>query len=296
MVDLKEEIGKCVRQARLSKGLTQADICGDESELTVRQLTRIENGHTLLTIPKALFLASKLGVGVQELVDVEAISLPKRYLELKNRLTKTHTYGDPKRIKELEGFLDEIYEHYYDSLPEEEQLLVEVVQAQLDVFTSRDYQYGLTLLEEYFQQILKKSHYSYNDLLIINLYFFCCALGLEDKSHMEQLASRVIEDIDYSDLDRVYATERILVTLLINAEPEDYLTYTSVLRDIIERTNNFQHKPAVYAFEAKYYLLVKKDKAKAKALYDKAILFANMLNDEALAEEFIRESEKDLKT
>ena len=67
------------------------------------------------------------------------------------------------------------------------------------------------------------------------------------------------------------------------------MTYTSVLRDIIERTNNFQHKPAVYAFEAKYYLLVKKDKAKA-------ILFANMLNDEALAEEFIRESEKDLKT
>lgn len=103
------------------------------------------------------------------------------------------------------------------------------------------------------------------------------------------MASRVIEDIDYSDLDRVYATERILVTLLINAEPEDYLTYKSVLRDIIERTNNFQHKPAVYAFEAKYYLLVKKDKAKA-------ILFANMLNDEALAEEFIRESEKDLKT
>lgn len=112
---------------------------------------------------------------------------------------------------------------------------------------------------------------------------------------MDQLASRVIEDIDYSDLDRVYATKRILVTLLINAEPEDYLTYTAVLRDIIERTNNFQHKPVVYAFEAKYYLLVKKDKAKAKALYDKAILFANMLNDEALAEEFIRESEKDLK-
>lgn len=50
MVDLKEEIGKRVRQARLNKGLTQADICGDESELTVRQLTRIENGHTLLTI------------------------------------------------------------------------------------------------------------------------------------------------------------------------------------------------------------------------------------------------------
>lgn len=39
MVDLKEEIGKRVRQARLNKGLTQADICGDESELTLRQLT-----------------------------------------------------------------------------------------------------------------------------------------------------------------------------------------------------------------------------------------------------------------
>lgn len=238
-------------------------------------------------------MASKLGVGVQELVDVEAISLPKRYLELKNRLIKDHTYGDSERIKEQEGFFDEIYEHYYDALPEEEQLLVEVLQVQLDVYASRDYQYGLTLLEEYFQQILKKRHYSYNDLLIINVYFFCCAVGLEDKSHMEQLASRVIEDIDYSDLERVYAIERIVVSILANTEPENFLTYTTVLRDICERTNHFQHKPVVYAFESKYYLLVEKDKAKAKALYDKAILFSQMLNDDVLAEQLALEFKDD---
>ena len=55
-----------------------------------------------------------------------------------------------------------IYENFYEHLPEEEQLLVEVLQVQLDVFSSRDITYGLSLLEEYFQQILKKKKYSYN--------------------------------------------------------------------------------------------------------------------------------------
>ena len=150
------------------------------------------------------------------------------------------------------------------------------------------------MLEEYFHQILKKKKYSYNDLLIINLYFLCCAIGLEDKTYFEELSKKVLLYIDYSDNERIYMLERILIGILIQVKIEDYLIYTKVLREITEGTNNFQHKPVIYAFEAKYYLKVEKDYKKAEQSYNKAIEFANMLNDKVLANNLIKEKELDL--
>lgn len=292
--ELKLKIGNNIRMARLNKNFTQADVCGDESELTIRQLARIENGQVLVSLSKLLFLSKVLNFPVKDIVDIEKIEIPKRYLELKNKLIRAHTYGDEKRIGILEEMFDEIYENFYDHLPEEEQLLVEVLQVQLDVFSSRDVTYGLTLLEEYFHQILKKKKYSYNDLLIINLYFLCCAIGLEDKTYFEELSKKVLLYIDYSDNERIYILERILIGILIQVKIEDYLIYTKVLREITESTNNFQHKPAIYAFEAKYYLKVEKDCKKAEQSYNKAIEFANMLNDKVLSNNLIKEKELDL--
>lgn len=291
--ELKLKIGNNIRLARLNKNFTQADVCGDESELTIRQLARIENGQVLVSLSKLLFLSKVLNFPVKDIVDIEKIEIPKRYLELKNKLIRAHTYGDEKRIGILEEMFDEIYENFYDRLPEEEQLLVEVLQVQLDVFSSQDVTYGLTLLEEYFHQILKKKKYSYNDLLIINLYFLCCAIGLEDKSYFEELSKKVLLYIDYSDNERIYLLERILIGILIQVKIEDYLIYTKVFREITESTNNFQHKPAIYAFEAKYYLKVEKDCKKAEQSYNKAIEFANMLNDKVLADNLIKEKELD---
>lgn len=292
--ELKLKIGNNIRMARLNKNFTQADVCGDESELTIRQLARIENGQVLVSLSKLLFLSKVLNFPVKDIVDIEKIEIPKRYLELKNKLIRAHTYGDEKRIGILEEMFDEIYENFYDHLPEEEQLLVEVLQVQLDVFSSRDVTYGLTLLEEYLHQILKKKKYSYNDLLIINLYFVCCAIGLEDKTYFEELSKKVLLYIDYSDNERIYILERILIGILTQVKIEDYLIYTKVFREITESTNNFQHKPVIYAFEAKYYLKVEKDCKKAEQSYNKAIEFANMLNDKVLADNLIKEKELDL--
>lgn len=216
--ELKLKIGKNIRGARLNQHMTQADVCGDESELTIRQLARIENGQVLVSLSKLMFLSQRLNYPIEDIIDVDKIEIPKRYLELKNKIIRYHTYGDEERIGLLENMFDEIYEHFYDHLPEEEQLLVEVLQVQLDVFTSRNITYGLSLLEEYFQQILKKKQYSYNDLLIINLYFLCCATGLEDKTYFEELSKKVLLYIDYSDNDRIYILERILIGILIQVK------------------------------------------------------------------------------
>lgn len=292
--ELKLKIGKNIRGARLNQHMTQADVCGDESELTIRQLARIENGQVLVSLSKLMFLSQRLNYPIEDIIDVDKIEIPKRYLELKNKIIRYHTYGDEERIGLLENMFDEIYEHFYDHLPEEEQLLVEVLQVQLDVFTSRNITYGLSLLEEYFQQILKKKQYSYNDLLIINLYFLCCATGLEDKTYFEELSKKVLLYIDYSDNDRIYILERILIGILIQIKTEDYLIYTKVLREITESTNNFQHKPVIYAFEAKYYLEVEKNHHKAEQSYNKSIEFARMLNDQVLVNNLTKEKERDL--
>lgn len=291
---LKLKIGNNIRGARLNQHMTQADVCGDESELTIRQLARIENGQVLVSLSKLMFLSQRLNCPIEDIIDVDKIEIPKRYLVLKNKIIRYHTYGDEERISLLEEMFDEIYEHFYDHLPEEEQLLVEVLQVQLDVFTSRNITYGLSLLEEYFQQILKKKQYSYNDLLIINLYFLCCAIGLEDKTYFEELSKKVLLYIDYSDNDRIYILERILIGILIQVKTEDYLIYTKVFREITESTNNFQHKPAIYAFEAKYYLEVEKNHHKAEQSYNKAIEFAKMLNDQILVNNLTKEKERDL--
>lgn len=291
---LKLKIGNNIRGARLNQHMTQADVWGDESELTIRQLARIENGQVLVSLSKLMFLSQRLNCPIEDIIDVDKIEIPKRYLVLKNKIIRYHTYGDEERISLLEEMFDEIYEHFYDHLPEEEQLLVEVLQVQLDVFTSRNITYGLSLLEEYFQQILKKKQYSYNDLLIINLYFLCCAIGLEDKTYFEELSKKVLLYIDYSDNERIYILERILIGILIQVKTEDYLIYTKVLREITESTNNFQHKPVIYAFEAKYYLEVEKNHHKAEQSYNKAIEFAKMLNDQILVNNLTKEKERDL--
>lgn len=218
MKDLKKEIGKKIKSTRLDRKSTQADICDDETELTIRQLARIENGQAMPTVPKLIYLAKKLNVEVQYFVDIDKIEIPKDYLRLKKELVDSPTYADRERIERKQAILEEIGECYYDLLPEDEQLLIDVIQARLDIYNSSDVRYGFALLEEYFQQILKKTIYTVNDLLIIELYFFCCAVGLEDKRYFQELADKVMLDIDYRDKEYLTQLEKILLVLLAQLE------------------------------------------------------------------------------
>lgn len=68
-MDIKVEIGKKIRNIRTNKGYTQVDICDDESELTIRQLARIENVQAMATIPKLIYISQQLDIRIQELVD-----------------------------------------------------------------------------------------------------------------------------------------------------------------------------------------------------------------------------------
>ncbi|VPS46890.1 XRE family transcriptional regulator [Streptococcus pneumoniae] len=296
MDELKREIGYKIKTIRRSCGKTQIDICGDESELTIRQLARIENGQALATLPKLLLIADKLGVSLQNIVDVKVIEIPKGFLKLKDELIHSQTYADKGRIERKEAILEEIYENYYENLPEEEQLIVDVTQARFDIYGSSDVTYGLVLVEEYFQQLLKKKYFSVNDLLIIELYFFCCAMGLEDKEHFEELAQKVLLCSEYEDKASLVQMEKVLLSLFIQIHTEDSLIYIQTFEKIIAKTRHVFYRPHLFLLKAKYALFVDKNILEAESFYEKAISLAELLDDQVLVQRILAEKQIDFPT
>ncbi|VIT62368.1 XRE family transcriptional regulator [Streptococcus pneumoniae] len=296
MDELKREIGYKIKTIRRSCGKTQIDICGDESELTIRQLARIENGQALGTLPKLLLIADKLGVSLQNIVDVKVIEIPKGFLKLKDELIHSQTYADKGRIERKEAILEEIYENYYENLPEEEQLIVDVTQARFDIYGSSDVTYGLGLVEEYFQQLLKKKYFSVNDLLIIELYFFCCAMGLEDKEHFEELAQKVLLCSEYEDKASLVQMEKVLLSLFIQIQTEDSLIYIQTFEKIIAKTRHVFYRPHLFLLKAKYALFVDKNILEAESFYEKAISLAELLDDQVLVQRILAEKQIDFPT
>lgn len=296
MDELKREIGYKIKTIRRSCGKTQIDICGDESELTIRQLARIENGQALATLPKLLLIADKLGVSLQNIVDVKVIEIPKGFLKLKDELIHSQTYADKGRIERKEAILEEIYENYYENLPEEEQLIVDVTQARFDIYGSSDVTYGLRLVEEYFQQLLKKKYFSVNDLLIIELYFFCCAMGLEDKEHFEELAQKVLLCSEYEDKASLVKMEKVLLSLFIQIQTEDSLIYIQTFEKIIAKTRHVFYRPHLFLLKAKYALFVDKNILEAESFYEKAISLAELLDDQVLVQRILAEKQIDFPT
>lgn len=296
MDELKREIGYKIKTIRRSCGKTQIDICGDESELTIRQLARIENGQALATLPKLLLIADKLGVSLQNIVDVKVIEIPKGFLKLKDELIHSQTYADKGRIERKEAILEEIYENYYENLSEEEQLIVDVTQARFDIYGSSDVTYGLGLVEEYFQQLLKKKYFSVNDLLIIELYFFCCAMGLEDKEHFEELAQKVLLCSEYEDKASLVQMEKVLLSLFIQIQTEDSLIYIQTFEKIIAKTRHVFYRPHLFLLKAKYALFVDKNILEAESFYEKAISLAELLDDQVLVQRILAEKQIDFPT
>lgn len=155
-----KDFGKNVRALRIEKGISREDFCGNEKELFVRQLARIENGESMPTLLKAKFIANKLRVTLGDLTDGESFALPKRYKELKYLILRTLTYKDESRLKTRESYFDEIYENYYDTLIEEEQIAIECMRTKSEIFLTDDVDLGIHLLQKYFEQIKHKEHYT----------------------------------------------------------------------------------------------------------------------------------------
>ena len=293
------EIGKRIRTLRTEKGLSREAFCRDEKELTVRQLGRIETGNNLPSLAKLDYIAEVLEVPMSQLIDEGLLIVPKEYLKLKTKLIRQSIHGDEEKIRQREAIFEEIQERFYDQLPEDEQVSVEILQAIDDVYVSENAEFGEGLIEEYFEQTLLQTEYSVNDLLILYLYFLSNAISFKRNDDVfKKVRNNIVTIIDCSDNTYMHLLQRVLIAILLyqlrNEYYEDISIIFSFFREIMMEIQDSNLKPTVDYFEAKYYLYGEKDKEKALQYYEKAINGAEFLNDMNFKNRVIEELRKDL--
>ena len=301
-MDIKKEVGKRIRMLREMKHITREILCDDETEITVRQLARIESGQSSPSLPKVEHIAYKLGCPISHIVDMDHIILPSDYLILKDKLIKFQTYGDDDRIHIKEELFDRVYEHYYDSLPEDEQIAVSALQASFDVFVSEDAGFGDALLDEHFEQVRIRKNYSVNDLLLIKLYFVSCLARPTEYNHelFWMLSKKILRVTSSSDIETDYVLKQtVLDSLAVQWMEKSYSTfepYVKAMNRLMILSQDFQKKPIVDMLDAMCTLFHKQDKEKAVQLYDRAIICAQAFEDPVLEARISGEKERDLKT
>ena len=152
------DLGEKVRLLREEKGLSRPVFCGDESELSVRQLVRIEKGEFRPTIKTLEYIANRLDIPSYILMP-DYKELPKRYQELKYFLLHHPDYGDKELQEQKEEYFDEIFECFYDDLPRDEKVLVECLQAIDAVRMTSNSLYGSSVIEDSLQDLLSRDVY-----------------------------------------------------------------------------------------------------------------------------------------
>lgn len=298
-----EHFGEKVRGLRLEKGISREELCGDEAELFVRQLARIELGQSIPSLAKVIFIAKALEVSVGYLTDGANLELPKRYKELKYLILRTPTYMDDGKLQVRESQFDEIFENYYDQLPEEEQLIIECLQATLDTLLSENINFGVELLQEYFKQTKVKLRFKQNDLILIELYL--AYLDIEgmygeysDKVFYDSLLDNLLKQFDDFELDELFIVNKIIIdisSLSIKTNKLDNLEKTiAISQKIMAKIQDWNRMPILKLIEWKYFLIKQKNRKQAEESYTKACLFAQITGDKYLEEQLIKEWEKDI--
>ncbi|HHP6076417.1 TPA: transcriptional regulator Rgg4/ComR [Streptococcus pyogenes] len=300
-----EHFGGKVKVLRLEKRISREDLCGDESELSVRQLARIELGQSIPSLSKVIFIAKALNVSVGYLTDGADLELPKRYKELKYLILRTPTYMDDGKLQVREEQFDEIFEDYYDKLPEEEKIIIDCLQATLDTLLSENTNFGIDLLQEYFNQIKTKVRFRQNDLILLELYLAYLDIeGMDgqysDKIFYDSLLDNLSEQFEQFELDELFIVNKIIIDIsslsLKNNRLDNLEKAIEMSQKIMAKIQDWNRMPILKLIEWKYFLIKQKDIIKAEQSFMKECLFAQMTADQYLENKLIQEWEKDVKS
>ena len=297
------ELGEKVRILREEKGLSRPVFCGDESELSVRQLVRIEKGEFRPTIKTLEYIADRLDIPSYVLMP-DYKELPKRYQELKYFLLHHPDYGDKELQEQKEEYFDEIFECFYDDLPRDEKMIVDCLQAIDAVRATDNEQYGIALLDESFEELWNQREFSFSDLLKIRLYFLCSylenikkgQLSISEQQKLQLMFQKVCNNVENSGTDDLFLVRDVLFAGLGSCELlndlELFKLAVEKLNWISEKTRDFQKQPIVLMVEWKYYIQTDYETAKQK--YEEAKMMARMFGNEKLLVSLDNEWAEDL--
>lgn len=284
---MERTFGKIVKSLREERKLSREDLCGDESELSVRQLTRLEQDQSRPTLTKIQYIAKGLGVPSYKLM-ADYKELPARYLNLKYLLIRNSLFRLEDKIAEKELYLAEIYEEFYEDLPEDEQVAVDVMQSYVDVLVTHDSYFGQAVLGDYFAQVKLKQSYEVNDLLLINLYFYCCNLGAGswEADLYDSFVEKLLSADSYLLLEQLFVLLPVLISCaaagLLYGRFDKMEILLSKMKDLMEKTKDYQSQPVIFLTEWKCHLLIKKDKATAEEVYRDAVQFARLIGEKGI--------------
>lgn len=288
-MNIKDSIGLRIKTERERQQMSREVLCLDGAELTVRQLIRIEKGESLPSLDKLSYIAKRLGKNMSDLLDHDNITIPDEYYEMKNRLIKFPTYRNPERIKDKLALIEEVYEKFFELLPEEELLTLDILENILSFTNWEESPKVEEIYEDLFEQVKRKKKFSTNDLLVIDYYFFHLYGRKQfDKKLFERIVKRVLNQEIWTDdvYNIVLFNDLMAIAALkiFHKSFSDFLTVVDKALAVIEKSQFYSYKPSVFVLKAKYELLHKGNKKKAAENYDKAIMFASVLEDSVLEE------------
>ena len=288
-MNIKDSIGLRIKTERERQQMSREVLCLDGLELTVRQLIRIEKGESLPSLDKLSYIAKRLGKNMSDLLDHDNITIPDEYYEMKNRLIKFPTYRNPERIKSKLALIEEVYEKFFELLPEEELLTLDILENILSFTNWEESPKVEEIYEDLFEQVKRKKKFSTNDLLVIDYYFFHLYGRKQfDKKLFERIVKRVLNQEIWTDdvYNIVLFNDLMAIAALkiFHNSFSDFLTVVDKALAVIEKSQFYSYKPSVFVLKAKYELLHKGNKKKAAENYDKAIMFASVLEDSVLEE------------
>ena len=288
-MNIKDSIGLRIKTERERQQMSREVLCLDGAELTVRQLIRIEKGESLPSLDKLSYIAKRLGKNMADLLDHDNITIPDEYYEMKNRLIKFPTYRNPERIKDKLALIEEVYEKFFELLPEEELLTLDILENILSFTNWEESPKVEEIYEDLFEQVKRKKKFSTNDLLVIDYYFFHLYGRKQfDKKLFERIVKRVLNQEIWTDdvYNIVLFNDLMAIAALkiFHKSFSDFLTVVDKALAVIEKSQFYSYKPSVFVLKAKYELLHKGNKKKAAENYDKAIMFASVLEDSVLEE------------
>ena len=288
-MNIKDSIGLRIKTERERQQMSREVLCLDGAELTVRQLIRIEKGESLPSLDRLSYIAKRLGKNMADLLDHDNITIPDEYYEMKNRLIKFPTYRNPERIKDKLALIEEVYEKFFELLPEEELLTLDILENILSFTNWEESPKVEEIYEDLFEQVKRKKKFSTNDLLVIDYYFFhLYGRKQYDKKLFERIVKRVLNQEIWTDdvYNIVLFNDLMAIAALkiFHNSFSDFLTVVDKALAVIEKSQFYSYKPSVFVLKAKYELLHKGNKKEAAENYDKAIMFASVLEDSVLEE------------
>ena len=296
---IKERIGKRIKDIRQEKGMSLNQVCLDGESLNRRQLIRIEKGESLPSLETLDYLSEMLNCTVTDLIGEDSVDLPEDYLQGKFKLIRFPVYGDKERIQKKKELINNLYEKYYDILPEEELSFLDIMDRSLDEMNGVHDYMASEIFEDRFNQVLNKTAYSLDDLFLINYYLVQIheSPDYNNKSFKKLknnlLKQKIKSDGDYN-IQLLAAIETIAVAYMVHGEYRELPSLLDYLYDMMNRTQQQAYRPVTMVIEAKYYLNEKKDIDKVEKIYNEAITLATNYNDTILVERLKDEKRKDL--